>query len=147
MSLAQSLLPEFDHEMAAARRTLERVPMEKTSWKPHPKSFSLGDLANHLARIPGWTAPTLTMDSLDLAPEAGQFQEPPLAGTTADLLAFFDAQVAEARQALSATSDQPFYAPWTLQTAGKAHFTMPRIAVFRSFIMNHLIHHRAQLGV
>jgi uncharacterized damage-inducible protein DinB len=147
MSLAQSLLPEFDHEMAATRRTLERVPMEKFSWAPHAKSFPMGDLANHLARIPGWAAPTLTMDSLDLAPEAGQMQEPPVARTSEDLLAFFDAQVADARKALSGTSDQAFQAPWTLKTGETAHFTMPRIAVFRGFIMNHLIHHRAQLGV
>ncbi len=147
MSLAQALLPEFDHEMATSRRTLERVPMEKFSWKPHERSYSLGELANHLARIPGWIAPTLTRDSLDLAPEAGQFREPPVAETRESLLAFFDARVAEGREALAGTSDEAFFQPWTLKTGEVEHLTMPRAAVLRSFILSHAIHHRAQLGV
>ena len=147
MSLARALLPEFDHEIASARRTLERVPMEKASRRPHEKSYTLGELANHLARIPGWAAPTLTLDSMDLAPEAGEVQEPPVAETTEALLGFFDAQVAEARSVLEATSDEAFQRLWTLRSGGTEHFTLPRFAVFRSFILNHLIHHRAQLGV
>jgi uncharacterized damage-inducible protein DinB len=147
MSLAQSLLPEFDHEMATTRRALERVPLDKASWRPHAKSYTLGELANHLAQIPGWTEPTLTRDSLDMSPEAGDFLPPPVAETRKALLASFDENLAQARKALAETSDEAFFQPWTLKTGDTEHFTMPRIAVFRSFILSHIIHHRAQLGV
>jgi uncharacterized damage-inducible protein DinB len=147
MSLGQSLLPEFDHEMAGTRKTLERVPEGKLGWRPHAKSMTLGGLASHLANVPSWVGYTVGRDSLDLAPVG----HPPLRQqemtSQKALLEHFDRHVAEGRAALADASDETLFAPWTLLGGGKAYFTMPRIAVLRGFVMNHCVHHRAQLGV
>ena len=147
MSLSEMILPEFEHEMASTRRTLERVPDEKFDWKPHEKSTSLGGLATHLANIPSWTTNTFEKDELDIAPPG----EPPFrleqAKSTADLLAAFDKNVAEARVTLRAAGDELWFGNWSLLNGGKTIMTMPRAAVMRGFVMSHLIHHRAQLGV
>jgi uncharacterized damage-inducible protein DinB len=147
MSLGQSLLPEFDHEMAGTRRTLERVPEDRLFWTPHDKSMTLGGLASHLANLPSWVGYTVERDSLDVAP-VGQppLRQPPMTSRPA-LLDHFDRHVAEGRALLAAAADERLLAPWTLLGGGQAYFTMPRIAVLRSFVMNHSIHHRAQLGV
>jgi uncharacterized damage-inducible protein DinB len=147
MAIAQSLLPEFDLEMANTRKTLERVPEDKFDYKPHPKSGSMGWLAAHLANIPSWPVMTLQHDSLDIAP-AGQPPSPtPPPKNRQELLATFDKNVAEGRAAISAASDQQLMSPWKLLKTGKELMTLPKIAVLRGFVMNHLIHHRAQLGV
>jgi uncharacterized damage-inducible protein DinB len=147
MSLGQSLLPEFDHETSGTRKTLERVPEDRLDWRPHPKSMTLGGLASHLANVPSWIAFTVSFPSLDLAP-VGQppLRQPEMTSRKA-LLEHFDRHVAEGRAALATASDEALLAPWTLLSGGKAYFTMPRIAVLRSFVMNHNVHHRAQLGV
>lgn len=145
MKLSESLLPEFDHEMANTRKVLERVPEDKLNWKPHAKSFSMGALATHVAMIPGWGVFTLSHDSFDLA--AAGVQPPPPAASRKELLETFDRNVAEFRAALAAAEDTHLLAPWSLSAGAKTIFTMPRIAVLRSSIMNHSIHHRAQLGV
>ncbi len=147
MSLSASLLPEFDQEMAKTRTTLERVPGEKFDWKPHERSFSFMELANHLARLPGWGAATLTTDSMDLDPEKGEFVPPPPAESPEGLLAVFDESVAEFRGALEGATDEDFMQPWTLLHGGEEIFSMPRIAVIRGFVLNHLFHHRGQLTV
>ncbi|HET7791430.1 MAG TPA: DinB family protein [Gemmatimonadales bacterium] len=141
MSIAESLLPEFDQEMATTRKVLARVPSDKADWKPHPKSFSIGHLAQLVARMPGWTVPMLREPHLDLAGAPGYSTEP-----TPALLAAFDQNVAAARKALAAAKDADFSAPWSLKHGGQALFTMPRGAVVRQHI-NHLIHHRGQLTV
>jgi uncharacterized damage-inducible protein DinB len=146
MSISQSLLPEFDQETASTRRTLERVPGDKLDYKPHQKSMSMGQLAQHLSQMPGWGATTLTSDEFDVAPDGSPYQPPPV-GTPAEILAAFDKGVGELRAALAATPDDAMMKPWSLKMAGKTMFTMPRIAVLRAMIMNHMIHHRAQLGV
>ncbi len=147
MAIKDMLLPEFDQEMAGARKTLERVPEGKPDFKPHEKSMTLARLAGHVAEVPMWAVMALTRDTLDLAP-AGQ---PPMQAnvmtTREKLLADFDANVAGARKALENTSDEAFMKPWSLLKAGQTLMTLPRIVVMRSFVMNHLIHHRAQLGV
>ena len=147
MPISKMLLPEFDHEMANTRKTLERVPDDKLDWKPHEKSMSLGGLSTHLANIPSWTAQTFDRDELDIAPPG----EPPYrleeAKSRAELLAAFDKNVASARAALESASDENWQGKWSLLMGGKAIFTLPRTAVMRGFVMNHLIHHRAQLGV
>jgi uncharacterized damage-inducible protein DinB len=141
------LLPEFDQEMANTRKTLERVPDDKLGWKPHAKSGTLGWLAAHLTNIPNWATLTIGKDELDLAP-AGQAPQPPAAPKNRkELLEAFDKAVTEARAAISRTSDADFMKPWTLLKTGQNLMTMPKAAVMRSFVMNHLIHHRAQLGV
>jgi uncharacterized damage-inducible protein DinB len=147
MAISQALLPEFDAEMAATRKTLERVPTDKFGWKPHQKSFAMGPLAIHIATMTGWAKDTIENDSFDIAPVGGQPHQMPKAETTAELLALFDKSVASARKALAGASDEYLMKPWSLLNGGKTVMTMPRIAVVRNFVMNHTIHHRAQLGV
>jgi uncharacterized damage-inducible protein DinB len=141
MSIAQSMLSEFDQEMATTRRLLERVPSDKGTWKPHPKSFSLGHLAQLVATMPGWMTTTLRSTYLDLAAAPGYSLE-----STATLLGKFDVHVREARAALEASTDADFVVPWSLQHGARVLFTAPRGAVVRQHI-NHLVHHRGQLSV
>jgi uncharacterized damage-inducible protein DinB len=147
MSLSASLLPEFDQEMGKTRTTLERVPDEKFGWKPHEKSFSFMELANHLARLPEWGTATLITDSMDLDPEKGEFVPPPPVETAEEVLALFDDGVAAFRSALEGASDEDLMEPWTLSNGGQELFTMPRLAVIRGMILNHTVHHRGQLTV
>lgn len=146
MGLSESLLPEFDHEMANTRKTLERVPDEKFAWKPHEKSFPMGNLAGHLANLPSWGILTISSDSFDMAP-GGQPLKTPELSSTKDMLAKFDENVAATRSAIAGASDADLFKTWTLMSNGNTILTMPKIAVLRSFVMNHMIHHRAQLGV
>lgn len=147
MALSESLLPEFDHEMANMRKTLERVPEDKFDWKPHEKSTVMGGLATHLSNLPTWAIYTINQDSLDLAPEGKPMPPVPAVKSQAELLETFDSNVATARAAIVAASDAELFKPWTLLSNGKQILTLPKIAVLRSFVMNHTIHHRAQLGV
>lgn len=147
MPINQALLPEFDIEMANTRKTLERVPEDKFGWKPHEKSMTLGRLANHLATIPVWTGHALEQDKLDVNPPEGRPSQPEEVSTRKELLALFDKNVAEARAKIAGAGDEQFVKPWSLLNGGKVVFTLPRAAVLRSFVMNHSIHHRAQLGV
>jgi len=147
MKISETLLPEFDQEMANTRKALERVPAAKFSWKPHPKSSEFGALAAHIANMADWAGLTMQTDSFDYAPPGGPPYEAPKFASTEELLAAFDKSVAKARSALAAADDVAFLAPWSLMADGKTLMTMPRVAVIRSFVMNHTIHHRAQLGV
>jgi uncharacterized damage-inducible protein DinB len=126
---------------------LERVPNDKLDWKAHPKSNTIRWNASHLANLPVWTAFTLNQDSLDIAPVGGEpFRTVQLASSQ-EIVATFDKNVAEARAAIADTSDAQFLHPWSLLRGGATVFTMPKIAVVRSFVMNHIIHHRAILCV
>ncbi len=147
MALAQSLLPEFDLEMANTRKALERVPEGKFGWKPHPKSGSMGWLAAHLANIPSWISMVIQQDSLDLAPAGAPPTPPPAPKDQKELLEGFDRNVSQSRKVLSAATDEQLMKPWSLLKTGEIIMTLPKVAVLRSFIMNHIIHHRAQLGV
>jgi uncharacterized damage-inducible protein DinB len=144
MSIAQSLLPEFDHEFATLRKTLERVPDGRWDYAPHAKSMPLGRLAGHLAELGGWVNSTLEADELDFAKMA---YTPFIPSSPAALVAKLDEVVAKARPVLAAASDADMMQPWTLRQGAQVFFTMPKVAVLRSFVMNHMIHHRAQLGV
>jgi uncharacterized damage-inducible protein DinB len=146
MPMSQALLPEYDHEMANTRKALERVPEDKFGWKPHQKSMSLGRLATHLAELTGMVPTALASESFDFAPPGSSYQ-PKTAASRAELLELFDKNVATARAAIGSASDAQLMAPWTLLIGGKALFTLPRIAVLRSMVMNHMIHHRGQLAV
>jgi uncharacterized damage-inducible protein DinB len=147
MGLSEALLPEFDHEMAGVRKTLERITDEKLDWKPHEKSTSMGGLATHLANLPSWASLTIKEDSFDMAPPGGQPFRLPQAGSVKEILDKFDENVASARAAIAGASDEHLFKNWSLLSGGNNIFTMPKIAVLRSFVMNHIIHHRAQLGV
>ena len=147
MSISQMILPEFEHEMANTRKTLERVPDDKFAWKPHEKSMTLGGLATHLSNIPSWTKNTFEQDELNLAPEGQPVPRLEEAKSTAELLESFDKHVTAARAALESATDDKWLGKWSLLLGEKTIFTLPRTAVMRGFVMNHLIHHRAQLGV
>jgi len=147
MPINQALLPEFDHEMANTRKTLERVPDDKLGWKPHDKSMTLGRLAGHIAEMPGWAAATVDHESFDVAPPGAPPQPGLSAKSRQEVLQIFDAKVAEARAVIARATDEQLMQNWTLLAGGKKLLSMPKIAVLRSFVMNHVIHHRAQLGV
>jgi uncharacterized damage-inducible protein DinB len=146
MNLTQSLLQELEMEMPGTRKTLERVP-EKLDWTPHPKSMSMGRLAQHLAEIPDWAVKSIELDELDLAPPGSPPHQPPKVGTKSEILAAFEKNLGAARDSLSRTNDEHLMKPWSLKMGGKTILTMPRIAVLRNFVLNHNVHHRAQLGV
>jgi len=135
MGLSVLLLPEFDHEMANTRKTLERIPEDRLGWKPHVKSWTMGDRATHLAIIPIWTVHTIEEDSLDLAPPGAPPYEAPRASSRKEVLQMFDKNVAAARAAIAGASDEHLMKPWTLLSGGKTGFTMRRMAVLRSFIL------------
>lgn len=143
MLIRDALLPELDHEAANTRRLLERVPLEKGDWKPHPKSASLAALAIHVATIPAWIKVTIEQDSIDLA----NAKPPAPVASREELLAAFDRSVAEGRAALAAADNDALMQPWSLRNGEQVFFTMPKVAVLRSFVLNHEVHHRAQLGV
>ena len=145
--IAQSLLPEIDHEMANTRKTLERTPDDKWGWKPHDKSGTIGWMAGHLANLPMWGTMTTQTDSLDVKPPGGQTFQLPKTTTRDEVLAVFDKNVADLRAAVEATSDAAMMTPWTLLAAGKEVFTMPKVAVIRSMVLNHIVHHRGQFTV
>jgi uncharacterized damage-inducible protein DinB len=147
MSYAETILPEFDQEMAQTRKVLERVPEDKLDWRPHPKSNTIGWNANHLAEMPGWVEVTLTKPSLDIAPPGGERYQSPKLASRAAILDVFDRNVAAARKAISGVRDEAMREPWSLLQTGKPMFTMPRAAVIRGFVLNHIIHHRAILCV
>jgi uncharacterized damage-inducible protein DinB len=142
MALKEALLAEFDHEMGTTRRLLERVPEDKLAWKPHEKSMALGELASHLGNIPNWTATILNDSSFDLATMTKQAP----GASQGEILALFDASSRSARALLDRT-DGEYAAPWSLKRGDQLMFTLPRIAAFRNFVLNHTIHHRGQLSV
>ena len=147
MTIGQSMLPEFDHEVAGARKTLERAPKDRFDWRPHPKSGTLVWLATHVANIPSWGVLTIEQDELDLMPGGVPLPAPPRPADAAALVAALDKNAAAARAALAAASDADLMRPWSLLRNGATIMTMPKIAVLRSMVFNHLIHHRAQLCV
>ena len=144
MAIVDALLPEFDHEMTVTRKVLERVDDTQFGWKPHERSMSLGRLATHVAEIPNWAHTILTEPEFNMVD--GQYK-PTAAATTADVLALFDRQVKTVRGLLEARSDAELMSTWTFKQNGQELFGMPRAAAWRSWVMNHLIHHRGQLSV
>lgn len=137
------LLPEFDLEMANTRKALERIPEDKLDFKPHERSWTLRELAAHTAQIPGWCVVTFTTTELDMSEPFPQ----PEFNTKADILAAFDESVAQARPVLEGVSGEDLMVSWALKTGDEVHFSLPRAGVYRSFVMNHMIHHRGQLTV
>ncbi len=143
MPFSQMLLPEFDNEMQNTRKILERVPDGKFDYQPHPKSMTLGRLASHVAELPLWAVMTLDREVLEMDSSF----KPHIAKNTAELLATFDKSVADARSRIEKATDEDWHKIWSLKFNGQTLFSMPRAACMRGFVMNHLIHHRAQLGV
>jgi uncharacterized damage-inducible protein DinB len=145
MLIRDALLPEFDQETATTRRLLERIPDNKFSFKPHPKSADMASLATHICELTNWTAETIAKDSIDLAGFDPSKRK--IAASRAELLDMFDKAVVNARAALASAGDAQLMEPWSLKSGDKVFFTMPKVAVLRSFVFNHSVHHRAQLSV
>jgi uncharacterized damage-inducible protein DinB len=143
MPFSQTLLPEYDEEMKNTRKLLECVPDGKFDYQPHPKSMNMARLATHVAELPSWTAITLDHEVFEMPSD----YQPHFAQSRAELLQMFDKNVSEARTKIERTTDDQWAKIWTFKFDGKAIMSMPRSAVMRSVIMNHLVHHRAQLGV
>lgn len=143
MTISQMLLPEFDQEMASTRKLLACLPEDKLDYQPHGKSMKLGRLAAHMAEMPGWLAMLPGRDKLEITPDWKPF----VATSREQLLSFFDDNAAKGRAALAGMSDEEFAENWSLIFMGRTAFTMPKSAVTRSIILNHVIHHRGQLGV
>lgn len=145
MTLKDALLPEFDHEMGTTRKLLERIPLERRAWQPHSKSMTLDALVGHLVSLPNWVSFIIERDEFDLAESSA------LDGLSVEsvpaLLQAFDQNVAAARGRLASRTDGELLAPWTLRRSGQELFTVPKLSVFKMFLLNHLIHHRGQLSV
>lgn len=147
MSFADSFIPEFDHEMKTTRSLLERVPFDKSSFKPHTKSTALGPLASHIANLVGFGDRIVHSDEINFVPPGGERRTPREFSNTADLLAAFDENVAKTRTAIQSLKDDQLGTPWSLKMGEHVIFTQPRASVVRTFMMNHIIHHRGQLSV
>jgi uncharacterized damage-inducible protein DinB len=143
MQIRELLLPEFEQEMVNTRKLLALVPEDKLDFKPHPKSMELGRLAAHTAELADWAKVTLTVDVLELDAS----MKPYTATTTAELLSTFDKNVDAARAELEKATDEEMGKTWTMKFEGKAMVSLPRYMVLRNMVFNHLVHHRAQLGV
>jgi len=143
-TLGTAFLAELEQEAKVAREVLSRVPADKFDWKPHDKSMSFGKLASHVAEMVSWTGPTLDHPELDFAKMEYKPFEPK---TTEELLEFLDKNLAEAADVLKNMTDDRFMEPWSLRNGEKVYFTMPKVVAMRSFVMNHIIHHRGQLSV
>src|SRR5262249_39373852 len=139
MSYADTILPELDREMASTRKVLERVPEDKLDWRPHPKSNTIGWNAIHLAELPGWGGAILNQSQFDVAPVGGQRYESPKLRTRREILDLFDRNVASLRKAIAEAKEDEMNKMWSLMGGGKPIFTMPRSAVMRSFVLNHII--------
>ncbi len=142
MRLADSLLMEFDQEAQTTKRVLERIPDDRLAWKPHPKSFSLGQLALHIASGPGQIVAAVSQDTAEV-PNFAQ----PEAKSRQEVLETFSKSTASARAALKNMDDARLMSEWTLTRNGKPLMSMPRIGFLRSILLNHTYHHRGQLSV
>jgi uncharacterized damage-inducible protein DinB len=147
MTYAETILPEFEQEMASTRKVLERVPDEKLDWRPHPKSNTIGWNANHLANLPSWAISILTQPLFDFAPIGGKRFESPNLRSRKEIVDQFDSNVTATRKAISEVKDEEMNKMWSLMAGGKTIFTLPRSVVMRNVVLNHIIHHRAILCV
>ena len=143
MPISDMLIPEFDDEMKKTRTTLERVPV-KPDYRPHPKSMTLGQLAPHVAQLAGFGLSVLTAPSLDFSQTS--FAPLPFE-SAAQLVRAFDEGAAKVRGALTTVPDAAWTEPWKLSFQGQALFEGSRFVAYRQMFLNHLVHHRAQLGV
>lgn len=148
MSLSSSFLPEFEREFANTRKMLELIPDEHLSWKPHEKSMDLGRLAWHVSDFPHWCLDTLKTPGMSITAEDAEKNRDVWKGKKrADILERFDTDLREAKAAVEGTDDEAWMTNWKMEWMGRTIVDMPRVAVYRGMVMNHMIHHRAQLGL
>jgi uncharacterized damage-inducible protein DinB len=144
MRLADSAIAELELEAGATRRVLERIPEDKLSWRPHPKSMSLGQLALHIASTPAGVAKIASMDTM----EAPDFEQPrPEPTSKAEVLETFERSLGAAKAFLQNLDDDRAEATWTMIRAGKQAMAMPRIGFIRMVMFRHLYHHRGEMCV
>ncbi len=145
MLIRELFLPDFDHEIDSTRKILNSLPETlPIDYRPHKKSMSLGYLVGHLAQLPGWAKMTMQTPGLDLDPKSFT---PFVPKTRAEALAEFDKSAKEARATLVGASDEDMQKPWEFKVMGQHQFTFPKWSILRNFVLHHIIHHRAQLGV
>ncbi|GAK60591.1 DinB protein [Candidatus Vecturithrix granuli] len=144
MSLLDPIIAELQHEAVTTRKLFERVPDEQFDWQPHQKSMSVRNLTNHIAQIYNWCGYIVNQDELDIA--TAQFERK-MAGTTQELLALFDENVANAVALLKKQDEQHVLKTWTFRNGAQVMFALPRMAVIRTMVLNHGIHHRGQFSV
>lgn len=144
MSIASKFLAELKQEAVNTRAMLAAVPFEHAEYRPHAKSMSLIKLAAHVAEINGWWKECLVQDELDFSKDMGKPKE---YHSTNDLVAWHDELIAKAETILNNTSDDAFAKPWTMRNGEIIYFTLPKEQVVRTWCLNHLYHHRAQLSV
>jgi len=148
MSMSATVLNQFDQVAMGTRQHLESIPDGKLGWKPHEKSYSIGELGSHLANLPNWVMMTLGQDEFDLNPADGDGGgQQPGYGSVAEMVAALDENVDAARRMIESTTDETFMSNWSLLNGGEVIFTMPKLAVLRVFVMDHMIHHRGQMTV
>ena len=143
MRIVDSIVAELDREADTTRRVLERVPQDKLTWKPHPKSMSLGQLAQHVATTPGGVAKIVVPSEFNVP----DFNNPPTVEKASDLVPTLTQSVADAKSILNGFDDSAMMANWKLSRNGNEIFTSPRVGVIRSIMLNHWYHHRGQLSV
>ena len=144
MAMIDGMIEELKQESVSTRKHLERVPENAFDWKPHTKSMAMMQLASHIADTPSWAAPLINQDEMTFDPET---YKPWIAGSKSELLETFDKNVAGALEAMQGVTDDKMMVTWTMKMKEQIVLTLPRVAVLRVFILGHLIHHRAQLGV
>lgn len=147
MTLGEAMAMELEHEAVSARKTLERIPDDKLDWTPHRKSMTFRNLASHVANLPGWTKIALSADEFDMQPTDGTKHPQFVGKSTSEIVAEFDKNVAGALAALRTAPDAEFSKIWRLKNGGVERMAIPKTAVVRGFVLNHLVHHRAQLGL
>jgi uncharacterized damage-inducible protein DinB len=147
MMFLEYFLGEFDHEMQTTRTLLARVPDASAGWRPHPKSTPVGTLAQHITNLVGFGALIAEQSERDVAPVGGPPHAPVPFTTTATMLDAFDTNVAASRAAIARLTEAALLEPWALKAGGHTIFSMPRAAVLRTYLLNHIIHHRGQLSV
>ena len=143
MSIADALLAELEQEARTTRRVLERIPQEHLSWRPHPKSMSLGQLALHIAQVPGSVAELAMQDTVPAPPSFVQAE----VATAAELVPALTASIDKAKQLVGRLDDAAMAATWRLMNDGREILAMPRVALLRAIMLNHWYHHRGQLLV
>ncbi len=144
MSLSDAFVAELQQEAATARKCLERIPEATFDWKPHEKSMSMSRLATHVAEMFTWGKEVINTSEMDFATADYKPFEPK---TTAELVEYFDKNLADATESLKNASDEAMLENWKLRNGEEIYFDMPRVQVLRGMVFNHIVHHRGQLSV